>query len=329
MSPRSFLVVALALVFGGSAAVGVNSLTQNPQAPRGDVVTVVVAATDVPRGGMLTAELLKTREFPKDLAPAGALTKVDDAVDRAVFIPLTKDDPVLASKLAPKGSGRGMSALIPKGMRAFTIHTPSIASGVAGFVLPGNRVDVLLTVGDLPDANQAQPALAALYSRRPTGGGSTTTLLQNVEILAVDQKIEAPAENKMDARELRSVTLLVTPQHANLLELGQSKGTLHLALRNIEDKEDARTRPATLTDLQFHQEPPWDERAKSVLAALGWALAQRKPEPPKVAEPPKAIQVPPTILIRTIRGTREGGVPVLLKGTRTDIASSETPVPKG
>lgn len=330
MSPRSILVVVLALVFGGSAAVGVNSLLQNQQVPKGEVVSVVVAATDVPRGGMLTAELVKLREFPKDLAPAGVVSKVEDAVDRAVFIPLTKDEPVLNAKLAPKGSGRGMSALVPKGMRAFTIHTPSIESGVAGFVLPGNRVDVLLTVGDLPTSNPT-PAISfpitsppLFNTPRPTGGGSTTTLLQNIEILAVDQKIEAPAENKMDTKELRSVTLLVTPQHANLLDLGQSKGTLHLALRNIEDKDSARTRPATLTDLQFHQEPAWDERAKSVLEVLGRILAQRRAAQPAEAAKPAE---PPTAMIRTVRGIREGGVLVPLRQAPSVVTRSQPPAP--
>jgi pilus assembly protein CpaB len=322
MSPRSLLIGVLALVFGGSAAVGVNSLIRNAKAPSGEVVTVVVAAADVPRGGTLTAELVKTRDYPTDLVPVGALSKVEDAVDRAVFIPLTKGDPVLNIKLAPKGSGRGMSALVPKGMRAFTIHTPSIASGVAGFVLPGNKVDVLLTVDDLP-------AITVGNSARATGGGSTTTLLQNVEILAVDQKIEAPAENKMDSHQLRSVTLLVTPHHANLLELGQSKGQLHLTLRNIEDKDDARTRPATLTDLQFHQEPPWDERAKAVLEALGRALAQRQPVPPPAPAPPKAPEPPPMASIRTLRGVREGGVIVQVPVAVPVVTDSRNRSPRG
>jgi Flp pilus assembly protein CpaB len=129
---------------------------------------------------------------------------------------LLKDEPVANGKLAPKGSGRGMAALIPLGMRAFTIKTPGIASGVAGFVMRGHKVDVLLTMNDVGANDQ-------------TGGGSTTTLLQNVEISAVDQNIDAPAENKMD-KDLRSVTLLVTPQQAKQLDLGQNKGTLRLAL---------------------------------------------------------------------------------------------------
>jgi pilus assembly protein CpaB len=290
VSPRSLLITVLALVFGGSAAVGVSSFIKNPPIIKGDVVPVVVAAVEIPRGGTITSELIKTRDFPKDMVPPGAITKVEDAVDRAVFIPLLKDEAIVENKLALKGSGRGLAALIPKGMRAFTITT-SLASGVAGFILPGNKVDVLLTIGNVGATDQ-------------TGGGSTSTLLQDVEILAVDQKIYAPAENKMDAKELRSVTLLVMPNQANKLELGQSKGQLHLALRHPEDRQPAGSRPATMNDLQFHQERPWDERAKDVLAALGEALAKARPAP----RPPALAEVTPKKSIRTIRGSSEGMV---------------------
>ena len=290
MSPRSILITVLALVFGGSAAVGVSSFIQNPQAPKADVVPVVVAAVEIPRGGSITAEQIKTRDFPRELVPPGAITKVEDAVDRAVFIPLMKDDTILDNKLAPKGAGRGLAALIPKGMRAFTITT-TLTSGVAGFVLPGNKVDVLLTIANVGPNDQ-------------TGGGSTSTLLQDVEILAVDQKMNAPAENKIDAKEMRSVTLLVTPNQANLLELGQSKGTLHLSLRHAEDRAAGNMRPATMYDLQFRQEKPWDQRAKDVLAALGDALAKARPATP----PPARAAVTPKKSIRTIRGSSEGMV---------------------
>ena len=78
----------------------------------------------------------------------------------------------------------------------------------------------------------------------------TITLLENVEILAVDQKMDAPPDNKVDTKDLRSVTLLVTPQQANQLDLGQNHGMLHLALRNREDNKAAQTKPATPNDLR-------------------------------------------------------------------------------
>jgi pilus assembly protein CpaB len=124
-------------------------------------------------------------------------------------------------------------------MRAFTIHTPSVASGVGGFILPGNKVDVLLT-------------MEGKY------GSITTTLVQNLEILAVDQRIDAPADNRVDPNQLRSVTLLVTPDQAARLGLGQNKGALHLSLRNHEDNQVGSAAPARLAKLddEDREEPP-------------------------------------------------------------------------
>jgi pilus assembly protein CpaB len=272
MSLRTVLVVALALVFGGSAAVGINKIIQAPPASGPETVAVVVAAADVPRFTTLSADMLKTRDFPKDLVPPGALTKVEDAVDRATYSPLMKDESILNGKLAARGAGRGMAAIIPKGMLGFTIPSPNISAGVAGFILPGNKVDVLLTVTG-QGANDAT---------------RTITLLQGLEILAVDQRVEAPAENKVDAKELRSVTLLVTPDQAAKLDLGQNKGVLHLALRNPEDLSLAKARPATLADLGLGEDKP--------------------PEAPKVDKPVALPKVPPEVWVRTVRGTSEGGV---------------------
>ncbi len=293
MSVRSALVVGLALVFGGSAAVGIQTLRSQGLALNGETVPIVVAASDIPRGATLSSDLLKVRTCPRDLVPEGALMRVEEVVDRVLFSPLVKDEAILEAKLAVKGAGRGIAALIPKGMRAFTIQTPNVATGVAGFILPGNKVDVLLTV-------------SSVSANDETGGGSTTTLLQNVEILAVDQRVDAPAENKVDVKELRSVTLLVTPDQATKLDLGQNKGTLHLALRNPEDNQPAETRPATLADLRFHQEKPWDERAKGVLEAVGKVLEKQARKEMPVVKP--APEPAPSAQIRTLRGTQEGVV---------------------
>jgi Flp pilus assembly protein CpaB len=139
-------------------------------------------------------------------------------------------------------------------------------------------------------------------------------LLQKVEILAVDQRTEAAVDNKVDANQLRSVTLKVTPLQAKQLNLGQSQGTLHLVLRSPTDDSEDTSRPATMLSLRYKQEKPWDERAKSVLLALGQALKERKPvevapEPAPVAAPPVPVTPPAPKLppmIRTIRGTQEG-----------------------
>jgi Flp pilus assembly protein CpaB len=122
--------------------------------------------------------------------------------------------------------GRGhVASLLPVGMRAFTItiSTPR-AAGVAGLILPGTKADVLLTTSGVD-------------------GHHTTTLMENVKILAVDPRIVATAENRVDPNQLTSVTLLVTPDQASQLALGQSKGLLHLSLRRPEANQPADPRP--------------------------------------------------------------------------------------
>ncbi len=279
MSIRTVLILLMALVFGLSAAVGVNLLMRKPEPEKPEMVTVVVAAGNVPRFGTLTANQLRTRELPSDLVPSGAITQIEEAVDRAVFSGLVRDEIVLEGKLTAKGAGRGMATAIPKGMRAFTISTTTLASGVAGFIIPGSRVDVLLTVTRTGGQTD------------PTGGGTTSTLLQDVEILAVDQLVKAPAENRVDPKELRSVTLLVTPQQAAKLDLGQNKGILHLALRNPEDHSPALTRLATLADLGLYEEPP--KPAKEL---------EKEAAPVPAPLPPPA----PPARIRVMRGALEG-----------------------
>jgi pilus assembly protein CpaB len=295
------LLVLLAVVSGLSAAVGVKRLREQPAAASPEKVSILVAAAALPRGTMVSADSVTLRDYPKELVPSSAITRVEDALERFVYIPLAKDEPVLDGKLLLKGAGRGLAPLIPKGMRAFTINTPNLASGVAGFVLPGNKVDVLLTVSNTGTNDE-------------TGGGSTTTLLQNVEILAVDQRVEAPADNKVDAKELRSVTLLVTPDQAAKLDLGQNKGMLHLSLRHPDDNLAADTRPATLADLRFHQEKPWDERAKGLLGAIAHSIAQVKKQ--VVGQPVHTEQAPLATQVRTLRGTQEGIVLLQARSTQ-------------
>lgn len=213
MQLRTVLLGLLALVFSVSAALGVYLFTRQPAAtPQVETVSIVVTADTVQRGVTLSAEMLTRRDWPKEFVPQDAMHDLEEAVGRTVWIPMVANDVVVESKLASRGAGRGMASLIPSGMRAVTIQTPNVATGVAGFVLPGNKVDVLWTVHQAAQNDQ-------------TGGGSTATLLQNIEILAVDQTIEMPYENKVDSQDLQSVTLLVSPIDAAKLDLAQNRGT--------------------------------------------------------------------------------------------------------
>ena len=198
---------------------------------------VVVAASDVDQFTVLSAKHLTTRDWPRDLVPPVALTHIEDAVDRITVAPLIKDVPLVERKLGEGGNPRDVAGPGP-GMRAVTILTQNVSSGVAGLIRPGDKVDVHLTV-------------TSMASRDFPGGASSTLLLQNVKVLAVNQQVDLKTENKVDANLLRSVTLLVTPEQAVKLTLGQNKGTLHLALRNPEDRDPVKTRPITLAELGF------------------------------------------------------------------------------
>lgn len=210
--------------------------------------------------------------------------QLEEAVGRTVWVPLVESDPIVESKLATPGAGRGLAAMIPKGMRAVTIQTPNVATGVAGFILPGNKVDVLWALGQSRHDD-------------PTGGGSTVTLLQNVEILAVDQQIEVSIENRVDSSDLRSVTLLTSPADAAKLDLAQNKGTLRLSLRNPEDTLIDDIELATLVGIRGSAVPA-DTLPPTTPPVM------EDPAPPAQLSLPQEVIIP----IRTLRGTSSGAV---------------------
>ena len=284
MRLKTVLIGIFALVFGISAALGVYFFgSGSSKDPKSEAVSVIVAAVDINRGQTLAEADLTKRDWPKDLVPEGAISDLDDALERTVAIPLVKGDVLVRSKLAVKGAGRGIAAISPAGMRAVTIQTPNVATGVAGFVVPGNRVDILLTMTNMGATDR-------------TGGGSTITLLQNLEILAVDQRTDVPQDNRMESKEMRSVTLLVTPADATKLDLGQNKGTLRLTLRNPTDHETESVDLVTLTELGLNPSEPSHESTDRLPVFLPVA------EPVRTVRPPKRIFPQ----IRTLRGTKSG-----------------------
>jgi pilus assembly protein CpaB len=310
---RTILVVALAMVCGLSAAVGVGKYVQGVAAPEADTVPVVVAVTDIGRTTTLTAEMLRVRDLPRSAVQEGTLSRIEDAVDRAALITVFKDEPILEAKLAKKGPGQGIAVVIPDGMRAMTVKTPNVSSGVAGFILPGNKVDVLFTM----KTNRPDDA---------TGGGSTTTLIQNVEILAVDQQIDALSENKVNPKELKSVTLLVTPDQAAQIDLGQNAGTLTLSLRNPHDTEPALTTVATLKGIQYRQGKPWDERVKTLMATASKVMTDYQ-EAASKAEKEKAAQVAKAEAER-VKAEAEKVAALAAQAEREKAARDAEPLPK-
>ncbi|MEY2726535.1 MAG: hypothetical protein RLZZ458_2402 [Planctomycetota bacterium] len=235
MQTRTILVGAFAVIFGIVSAVGAFvSQRRADSAPA--THEVIVASEDLPWGTVLETQHLRVSRFPVDAIPENAIRKIDDALGRTSRDNLARGQLLVATRLTEPGAGRGLPPLIPKGLRAVSIQTPNVSSGVTGFVMPGNKVDVVLTMHGQGNED-------------PSGGGRTITLLQNVTVLAVDQNIEAPSENMMDLKQMRTVTLVVTPQQAQELDLGQNKGVLRLTLRNPLDEAISDVNQVTVSSL--------------------------------------------------------------------------------
>jgi len=178
---------------------------------------VIAAATDIKLGSVLRDADLTTIEIAGTL-PKGAILKKQDAIGRGVISNLYLGEPVLESRLAAPGSGGGLAATIPQGMRATAVKVNEVV-GVAGFVTPGMRVDVLIT-GNPPGGATTQ-------------GSLVRTLLQNIEVLSAGTDIQRDAEGK--PLQVQVVNLLVTPAQAEILSLASSETRIQLVLRNPLD----------------------------------------------------------------------------------------------
>jgi pilus assembly protein CpaB len=193
---------------------------------------VVVAATDVKLGAVLREVDLTTAEMGGPL-PKGAITRKADAVGRGVVSDLYQGEPVLESRLAAVGAGGGLAATIRNGMRACAVRVDEVV-GVAGFVTPGQHVDVLISGSAPGAASQAE-------------GTKTKTLLQNILVLSAGTDIQKDAEGK--PQQVQVVNLLVTPEQAETLSLASNQTRIQLVLRNPLDTETTHTNGTAVADL--------------------------------------------------------------------------------
>jgi pilus assembly protein CpaB len=237
---RGLLFIALALVMGVAAAWIATRLASNPAAARGtplETTPVVVVRTDVPVASSLRREQLDTVDWPAQHVPPGAVNSVDQAVDRIVRRPIAGGEPVLEAALFDPGSAGGLRAVISPEHRAVSVKVDNVI-GVAGFVTPGARVDVLATIRRV-DRERPLP-----YAK---------VILQDVRVLAVDQRLE---EVKSGDPELVSVvTLEVDPMQAEHLIYAAHEGRLQLALRSPGDDEQVATRSIGVADVLGGKEP--------------------------------------------------------------------------
>jgi len=201
---------------------------------------VVAAAADIKLGTVLRKVDLTTVDIV-GAAPQGAILKPADAIGRGVISNIYKGEPILETRLAPKGSGGGLAATIPDGMRACAVKVDEVV-GVAGFVTPGMRVDVLIS-GNPPGTQN-----------NSTQAWQVRTLLQNIEVLSAGTDIQRDAEGK--PKQVQVVNLLVTPEQAEALSLASNQTKIQLVLRNPLDTKLAKTAGTDLEQLYGHAAVP-------------------------------------------------------------------------
>lgn len=250
MTPKrnTALVLGLAVICGIAAATLAVQYVQRlpPQLVQAPTRQVAVALKDLPVGSMLRAEDVRLVRWPEEALPPGYYASVNDVVGRGLTIPVRANEPLMAGKLAGKGEGGGLPVLIPDGMRALSVSVSQVIA-VAGFVIPGSRVDVLLTIDK-------------------EGDPETRLFMQNMTVLAANQSIVQDTTGK--PQNVSIVTFLVDPDQAEKLTLATREGSIQFVLRNRADVAEAETRGAQRADLEgtARRRAPTATRSVSVQA---------------------------------------------------------------
>jgi pilus assembly protein CpaB len=220
MDKRLLTVVMVAVLVALVITAVFYQITVGRRPTQADVATkeLVVATRELPMGAKITAEDVRLVDFPEKAAPTGGFESIDDVLDRSVVQPILVNEPIVSGRVTEPGAGVGLAPKIPEGMRAVAVAVNQV-SGVSGFILPGSKVDVLLTGTPL---NQE--------------GRATTTVLENLEVLSTAHKVEPDANGRPD--NVPVVNLLVTPEQAEMLTLAAAEGRIQLILRNPNDKDE-------------------------------------------------------------------------------------------
>jgi len=229
---RAVIVMALAILFGLAAVLAASRWLLTQPAPSAS--RIVVAAADISIGQRLTPEMLKLVEWPAHSAPKGAFDDPQKLSGRVLKSSIMMGDPLSEAKLAPAGTVGGLSALITEGKRAITVRVNDVI-GVAGFALPGNYVDIIVST-------ETEAAQEAHVRERSI----SKIVLERILVLAVAQEVN---RDETKPKVVNAVTLEVTPAQAEKLDLARSVGTLSLALRNQIDPAPAETLGATKQNL--------------------------------------------------------------------------------
>jgi pilus assembly protein CpaB len=281
---RHVVVLAIAVITASIASFGVyRAMGQLPSRRAERVQSVVVASRPLPIGTQLTERDLKVVAWPASSLVPGAVTDLKDAVDRGLVTAVLQNEPITANKLASLGSGAGLPPAIPPGMRAMSVRVNDVI-GVAGFIVPGSRVDVVATIRRRDDS-------------------MTRTAASNVTVLTAGTRKdqEQPSESDRGRNSGETVvTLMVTPRDAERIALAQSEGQIMLVLRNPLDNDTTVTDGIKTASLLGSAEPPPPQQP----APKPVATSRRVVPPPAPAPEPVVTTPPPPRTVEAIRAAK-------------------------
>jgi pilus assembly protein CpaB len=232
---------------------------------------LIVAVRDLQRGELIKDADLKTVAWGSSESPKGSSADRNLLVGRGVISEIVAGEPIIDSRLAPKDSGAGLAPAIPIGKRAVALRVNDVV-GVSGYVLPGSRVDVLIT-GNAPGQNPQGPEIR--------------TILQNVEVLSAGTNIQRDAEGK--PIQVPVITVLVTPEDAETLSLASNETRIQLVLRNPLDDQKGESKGTAVGRLFKGGPAPEDKGPRRPAAPR--TVVVKAPEPPPPPPPPPPIVV--------------------------------------
>lgn len=276
---RAAIMIGVSCV-AAMAAVVLASQWMNEQANL-STRKIVIAANDIGLGTKLAPEMVRLADWPIDSVPAGAFTEIKSLETRVTRVGLQRGEPLLETKLALPGAAGGLSAVVSEGKRAMTVRVNDVI-GVAGFALPGNYVDILVSTQNEEKSKQGEHRDLSV----------SKVVLERILVLAVAQ--EASLDDTAP-KVVNAVTLEVTPEQAEKLDLARSVGTLSLVLRNQIDVKPTETTGATKETLLGLPE---------VKPAKPVENKPAKPQPPRKKAAPKEPQNCQQVITGTGRVTQ-------------------------
>ncbi len=290
MKQRLVIVILFALVISAAASAILYRLISSQLAANrnNDSSKLLVAARNLGSGELIKDADVKIADW-NGPAPPGALLKPEDAVGRGVVESIYQGEAIVEARIAARGAGAGLAAIIPQGMRAVAVRVNDVV-GVSGFATAGSHVDILIA-GTPPGSSSA--------------GTVTKTLLQNIEILSAGQNIQKDAEGKPVSVPV--VNLLVTPEQAEILSLASNEARIQLVLRNPMDKVEAKT-PGTAMAYLFSggvMAAPESPKSQAPQRQVRRPAPPPPPPPPPPPEPPKVVVPPPPITVEVYHGLRK------------------------